>query len=157
MVDPSAVGEGTTLVDDETDPVHEGGSHSDDEPDDEFPGLGEGEFPISSNLPAGTDYPLADMVKLAVDLLLAETTGEARHRYPHLVDQVSVCCVDVVVDGAVVLFGPSHPDPATIIVEWHALDAAERVHVVRGTTQTRWWWVDGTWLGEFEVPESGTA
>ena len=125
VVDPSAVGEGTTLVDDETEYVHEGGSYSEEEPDDEFPGSGEGEFPISSNLPDGTDYPLADMVNLAVDLLSAETTGQGRDRYPHLADQVSVCCVDFVVDGAVVLFGPSHPDPATIIVEWHALDAAE--------------------------------
>ncbi|MDH5614916.1 MAG: hypothetical protein OEY62_00055, partial [Acidimicrobiia bacterium] len=76
-----------------------------------------------------------------------------RDQYPHLADQVSVCCVDLTIDGTAVLFGSIQADPATIIVEWHALDAADEVHIVRGSTQTRWWWVDGTWLGEFELPE----
>ena len=153
VVDPDQVGEGTTLIDDETGHVHEGGSHSEEEPDDEFPDLGEGEFPISSNLPEGTDYPLAAMVQLAVDVLIAETTGEGRDQYPHLADQVAVCCEDFEVDGAVVLFGAAQADPATIIVEWHADAAGAETRVVRGSTQTRWWWIDNTWLGEFELPE----
>ncbi|MDH3369348.1 MAG: hypothetical protein OEO17_16025, partial [Gemmatimonadota bacterium] len=125
VVDVGAVGEGTTLVDDDTEQVHQGGLHSEEEPEDEFPGLGEGEYPISSNLPEGTDYPLAEMVRLAVDVLAAETTGEGRDQYPHLADQVSVCCVDLTIDGTAVLFGSIQADPATIIVEWHALDAAD--------------------------------
>lgn len=148
LADPRPAGEGTALVSPET-LVFQGGPHREEETDDEFPALGEGEFPVSANLPNGTDYPLGDMVALAVEVLAAETTGQGREGYPHLADQVVVCCADLVIDGAAVLFGASETDPATIIIEWHARDVADGVHIVRASTQTRWRWVGGTWLGEF--------
>lgn len=113
-------------------------------------GVGDG-FPISSNLAEGEDYPLEEMVALAVEVLVAENTGQGRARYPHLAGQVSSCCEDLVVDAAAVLFGATD-DPATIIVDWHALDRRDAT-VVRASTTSSWVWVDGDWMGEFELPD----
>ena len=153
----STVGEDTTLIDDSIETVHHDHSHSEEESEDEFPDLAEGEFPVSSNLPEGTDYPLRAMVDLAVALLDAEVTGAGRENFPHLADQVSVCCEGLEIDGAAVLFGATTADPATIIIDWHADAAGEEVRTIRGSTQTRWFWQDDTWVGEYELLLEGSG
>ena len=148
----------TPVFDDTAETVREATDHREEEPGDEFPGLGDGEFPITSNLADGVEYPLGSMVDLAVGLLRAETTGVGRDRYPRLGGRVSVCCEALVVDAAVVLFGPTQTDPATIIVEWHADAVGDEVRTVRGSTQTRWYWSDGVWTVESDVaPPTGGA
>lgn len=145
----AAIGEETTVIDDAAEVVHADHGHSEEEPADEFPDLGEGEFPITSNVEVDDSYPLAAMVGLAVDLLEAELTGEGADRYPHLVDTLSHCCEDLAIDGAAVLFGPTQADSTSIIVEWHADAAGAETRTIRGSTETKWWWSDGTWIGEY--------
>lgn len=140
----------TTIVID--DPEHDHAAHDVAEESEPDAVAAEG-FSISSNLDAGVEYPLEAMVDLAVELLRAETTGAGRDNYEHLVDQVSVCCSDLEVLGAVVLFGAAATDPATIIVEWIAVSIADG-DAVSASTQSLWWFRDGDWLGEFEMSDS---
>jgi hypothetical protein len=115
----------------------------------EAPSGDQGEFPISSNLGEGVDYPLDPMVDLAVGQLRAATTGEGRERYPYLADMLAVCCRDLVVERAAVIFGETPTDPATVLLSWHAIERTSG-EVRTSATRSLWWWVDGSWVGEFE-------
>lgn len=144
----ATMGEETTLIDHTVEVVHHDLAHSEEEPSDEFPDLAEGEFPITANIDVDAGYPLAAMAELAVDLLRAELTGEGADRYPHLTDTILVCCEDLRVDGVAVLFGPTRADATSIVVDWRADTAGPETRNIRGSTETKWWWSDGTWIGE---------
>lgn len=146
-----AVSEATTLIEDVADAHGHDHGHLEEEPENEFPDLAPGEYPVSSNLAEGVEYPVRAMVELAVALLDAEVTGTNRDGYPHLAELVSVCCERLEVDGAAVLFGATASDPATIIIDWHADAAGEEVRLVRGSTRTLWFFRDGTWIGEHDA------
>lgn len=146
----AVMGEETTLIDDTVEVVHDDNAHSEEEPADEFPDLAEGEFPITTNIEVDAGYPLAAMAELAVDLLRAELTGEGADGYPHLADTILACCEDLRVDGVAVLFGPTQADSTSIVVDWHADAAGPESRTIRGTTETKWWWSDGTWIGEYD-------
>ena len=130
------------------------GTHMEHEPSNEFSGLAIGEFPVSSNLPEDTEYPLREMVELATKVLEAEVAGVDSELYPHLSNQVSVCCRNLIIDGAAVLFGATPKDPTTIIIEWHADAVDPSQPTVRRSTQSKWFWRDGTWVGEHELINS---
>jgi hypothetical protein len=148
---PAGAGAGSAAEPDPpAEPVEEGSEG------DPGPGpLNPGDYAISSN--ATEDYPLEAMVDPAVRLLRAELTGEGAEAFPHLAGRLEgPCCRDLVVNGVVVLFGETTDDPARIMVDWEATELQGGANR-RAVTETRWWWVDGTWLGQFEREQVGVA
>ncbi len=124
-----------------------GGVESEEEPATAV-GVGGDQFPISSNLAEGAEYPLRDMVGLAVELWRAELTGVGRDNYRHLDDQVPVCCEVLEIDAAAVVFASAPSEPATILVEGHASVEGQWVGV---SSRSRWFWAEGTWVGEHDA------
>lgn len=114
---------------------------AEDEPDTEPT-----EFDISTNLPEDSDYPFQNLAVEAVDLLVAELTGEGAESFPHLAGaDLYPCCTEVAIEAVALRFGPAE-HPVKVFISWTGTDRDGEL--VARTTESLWWWTPEAWQSD---------